>query len=523
MTVKKKETNLPQLMLEGATLIYLVLMIGVFPFVFHNKLYDITWAKKNFFQMTTIVLLVCALLFGIPACIQFFRGKSKEAMKETFSVKKSISVTDLFTVAFLLVVVISCILSPVGSEAFWGTDGRQLGGAFLLLCVGVYFVVSRCYRTNGILLWVFLIGNSLMYLLLASNFWGLDPTGMLSEIGDQRLTFMGLLGNINVNSAYCGVMTAVTMGLYYLCEEKLSRICYWCASVLGVYACYCTRSESWMLSVGGGMLLLMGFAMRDKRLDKWWRIAASFFVALLAMKLTDLWGLSHEGGTIFMQFLRGDLLLYGFLRWRVLLVLAVGLLLLFVLLQNKHLKEGAFWDVVAKWGPRVLLVLVLAASAVALRMIFPLEDTFGSSRGIIWKWTVGNFKKVPLLYQLFGYGPNCFYQYMQVGYQQELASWSSRLIDAHNEFLQFLAVTGMFGAVSYFGMQAASFVTCLRRRGWDSMLVLGCVGILTFALQGLVNNPLVFTTPLYFIFLGMMESKQRQANLRQRLGEQKEK
>ena len=39
----------------------------------------------------------------------------------------------------------------------------------------------------------------------------------------------------------------------------------------------------------------------------------------------------------------------------------------------------------------------------------------------------------------------------------------------------------------------------------------GCVGITAYLLQGLVNNPSIFTLPPFFIFLGMVENRLRKA------------
>ena len=70
----------------------------------------------------------------------------------------------------------------------------------------------------------------------------------------------------------------------------------------------------------------------------------------------------------------------------------------------------------------------------------------------------------PVLRKLFGYGMNQFPVFIEA-YGQEMAErYQAVFIDAHNEFLQMLA---------------------------------------SFFAQGITNSQQVFTTPLYFVFLGM--------------------
>ena len=165
-----------------------------------------------------------------------------------------------------------------------------------------------------------------------------------------------------------------------------------------------------------------------------------------------------------------------------------------------------------KYGNKILIGLLLLGILAAGAAIFPLEDSFGTNRGYIWKRTLLNFKELPLWQKLFGYGPNCFYQSLQQRFGAEMHElFDSPFLDAHNEALQILAITGILGLASYLGMQLSLLASCLRKCRLDGIFLAGSVGITAYLLQGLVNNPSIFTLPPFFLFLGILENRLRKA------------
>lgn len=491
-------------MMEGITGIFIFFMIGVFPFYFHDNYLDIVWAKKSFFQTAVAILLVFGVVFGIPACIK----ERSARLRDGNGTWAKWSLTDSCALLFMAIIVISCCISPGGEEAFWGNQGRRLGGFFLILCICCYFVVSRFYKKSQLILWTFLLANIGINLLVLMNFWGLDPLKMYGNLVEYQHTyFIGTMGNININAGYGGVVAALMMGLYYLAKEKLSRVCFWMAAMLGIYAGYAVRSDSWLLSVGGAYVVILFLAMKSRdKLEKWWKLCLCFFFASLVMKFTEILDRACRWDLLRIQDLREQSLLCGLLDWSLLAVEAVLLGLAYVLLK------GSFVLLLQKYGRIALTVGIGAAVIAAAVWIFPLKDSFGSDRGYIWKRTLENFVHAPVWQKLFGCGPNCFLLSMEEKYGIEMRQlYGMPFLDAHNEFLQFLAVTGIAGAFSYFGLQISLLVSCIREKNSNPLLSLGCIGVTAYLLQGLVNNPQVFTSPLLFLFLGIMENMRKNA------------
>lgn len=74
-------------------------------------------------------------------------------------------------------------------------------------------------------------------------------------------------------------------------------------------------------------------------------------------------------------------------------------------------------------------------------------------------------------------------------------------VDSHSEVLYYFISTGILGGVGNFGMILSLILRGIKYKTPNTM-ILTAVGVSWLA-QGLVNNPLIFTTPFIFIFLGI--------------------
>ena len=88
-----------------------------------------------------------------------------------------------------------------------------------------------------------------------------------------------------------------------------------------------------------------------------------------------------------------------------------------------------------------------------------------------------------------------------------------KLVDAHNEFLQFLVTTGVFGVVGYFGLLISTVVSSAKKYLEKPIMLLGIVVPCGYMAQGMVNNPTVFLTPYLFLMLGIIKSLEKIENV----------
>ena len=494
---KRQKINLQKCLLQVSTTIYLLLMISVFPLIFDNYYLNIVLTKKNFFQWSTVGVLAVTLAAGVTA---YLKERKQKNLKEMFSL------TDLFAILFGCTMLISSMISPVGSEAFWGNEVRRLGGLFFLICIGAYFVVSRYYKTNRWLILAFLGTNLIACLIVIAQFFGFDVFHMYENlVVEQHLMFMGTMGNVNINAGYFSMVISLLMVFYYISTQRKWKICFWGMVVLGIYTCYCTRSDSWMLAVGTSFIVLLFWAVKEKEtMIKWWSLCLAFLCGSFAIKLTEVVEANTEWTSFFVENVKANPLIATMTSVEVLMAESVLLLLFYFFIKSPY-----EW-ILQKYGRKIVIGLTILGVLGTVIYLYPLEDSFGNARGYIWKRSVWNFKEFSIIQKVFGYGPNCFYQALQANYGAEmLEKYKSAFYDAHNEILQFLTVSGILGVVSYMGMQISVIISGIQKKKNSSIAILSCVVVLSYIAQGLVNNPQVFTTPLLFLFLGIMENKIR--------------
>lgn len=500
--------------LSYLTWIYLVLILGGFPFYFQHNYIDLTSAKKNYFQSISITFLILMIVISIYL---YFSSEKKHR------INFSLGITDLCALAFAVVILISCCISPAGTESFWGKEGRQMGGLFLLLCIGVYFVISRYFQPNKWLVWLLFFSALILWLIVLCNFLGWDLLGMHQHLRkSQQIKFIGTLGNLNINASYSGVLSALMLALYYISEKKIPQRCFFGACILGIYACFCSASDSWLLAVGSALLLLLFYSMgHTSKMLKWWNTCIVFVLASAAMSLTIVFATITNWNNPFISNFKKQHLLCFFTDPRLLLTESLLLLLIYFIIRSQAIYF------LKKYGNKILTGIIVLGIVITVINIFPMDDHFGNNRGYIWKRTLANYWKFPLHQKLFGYGPNCFLASLEEHFGAEMRKqFKSPFLDAHNEVLQFLTVTGFLGTISYMGMQLTLLVDCLRGLAQKfqhnsndkpfssnfitlsekKFFLLGGVGITAYLLQGLINNPSIFTTPLYFIFLGIIKS-----------------
>lgn len=495
------------------TWIYLVLMLGGFPFYFKHNYIDLTLAKKNYFQLVSIVFLT--LIFVLNTYIYFYSTKRHK-------INLFLSITDLSALTFAIVILISCGISPAGLESFWGNEGRQMGGLFLLLCIGVYFAVSRYFRPNKWLVWLLLFSAVILWFIVLCNFLGWDLLRMHQHLRkSQQIKFIGTLGNLNINASYSGVLSALMLALVYISENKLFQRCFLGASIFGIYACFCSASDSWLLAVGGALLFLLFCSMgHSSKMLKWWKTCLTFVCASAAMALTITFAnLINWQNPYILNFQKQHLLCF-ITEPRFLAIESLLLLTIYLIIRSQAI------HFLKKYGNKILALFLVLGIIITAITIFPMNDDFGSNRGYIWKRTLTNYWNFPLHQKLFGYGPNSFLASLEEHFGAEMRKqFRVPFLDAHNEALQFLTVTGLLGTISYMGIQLTLLADCLRGLTQTSLynfdsktlssqlltyskqkyFLLGCVGIIAYLLQGLINNPSIYTTPLYFIFLGITE------------------
>lgn len=534
MKQKTKQNRNVMYELEGAvTGLFVILMVGFFPLFFQDGYFNITDAKLLFFYFCGAGLVVLTIILAGAGYLQV-RKDNKIGRKDTGGAKrdykeiiKDIPVVSWFTGGLLLTVLISTVCSAYPSESFYGTDGRRLGAIVFLLCMAVYLILGKYLQPGIWIAWIFLISNGLVSLVMILQFWGINVFHMWDNMVSTDIgMFASTIGNVNACCTYFCIVLPVAMVLFYLSDALLSKALYGVVLVLGFYGAYATTSDSWILGVGTAFLVLLCFSFRSHdSLKRFFETCMVFWASSLLLKITLLAGAGNVEAVMLQTFralpmqnfminkfvllAEGIVLLLGiFLMKRAekkkleipyqkirrifvfLVVLVIGIVALLVLIAN--LSTNKQWEGTFQWMNRLAL-----------------QDDFGSSRGVIWKQTWNAWKKLPVGRKFFGYGLNCFYQFLYQYQGAELSGYAGRIIDPHNEALLFLSISGIFGAVCYFGFLISNAVSAGRMSRQYPIMMIGTVAICSYLAQSMVNNPTAFLTPTLFLYLGILKSLKR--------------
>lgn len=529
---QKKSTSL--LLLEEINYWYVFLMLLVFPLFYNNNFIDIVRSKLAFYKVVTFIFAGFAVLGMIAVGIE---GRKDKEPKGKAAVPKKIIFAGipkdmLFTGIFAAAILLSTVFSEYRKEAWLGTEGRRLGAMIMLLYLFVYLVTGRYLQMKKSLLWAFLASNTVVILLGILDFWGLDILHMYDNLAsNQHTVFISTIGNVNVNAGYLCLILPVVMVLYFLCEDWRMRLVYGVFLGLGFYEGYATVSESWLLGIGIAYFVLFGFACKSHgQMLRFLEVFGIFYLSSLMMRITLTIGSAAQVSSPMFLFFQ-NLTLQNFItNWFVLIAAGILLAVCFLVFGKARQKNAVIpYLLIRKWFYIVFAVLAAAGilvilianvkgegqweGALGLLNQLQLTDSFGSNRGYIWKRTVTAYGKLPWYQKIFGYGLNCFKQFISVDYGAEMTQlYAGTFIDAHNEFLQFLVTTGIVGVIGYFGIFISTAVSCAKKAADKPILMAGTVMVCGFLAQGMVNNPQTFITPSAFLFLGILKSMEHKAD-----------
>lgn len=519
--------------LEGtAASLFVILMLGFFPLFYQDSYFNITDAKRMFFYFCGAGLLVLTVLLAGAGYLQDWREQaagnkvlqgSKQKGKE---ILKNIPITSWFVYGFAVAVLIATVFSVNPFESFYGTDGRKLGAIAFLLCIAVYLILGKFLKPGIWMAWIFLISNGIVCFLLLLQFWGIDILHMWDGIIPTEVgMFASTIGNVNACATYFCMAVPVGMVLFYLSDALLSEILYGLLLLLGFFGMYATISDSWILGIGAAFLVLFCFSIKSHDyMERFLGICLMFWASSLVVRLALTAG--AENTSVMSQRFR-TLPLQNFITGKKVL-LAEGIILCLGMVLIKIVKKKDIqipYDKIRKvFIGVVVTVLSLAVTVVLVVNLSPekqwegglqwmnllkLQDNFGSSRGIIWKQTWIAWQKLPIGRKFFGYGINCFYQFLYQYQASELTMYTARIVDPHNELLQFMSMTGIFGAVCYFGFLISTAVSAAKQSRHYPVMMMGTVVICSYLAQSMVNNPTVFLTPTLFLYLGILKSLER--------------
>lgn len=488
---------------------YFFVMMVLFPLYIKGGYLEIGNAKYYFFRNVSFV--TAGILLIIMICRLFLQ-------KENFHVTayyKSLSVTDWFVYGYFISLLLSYLAAAYKKEAFWGANGWYMGFASQLLFIMIYFLFSRYFRWDERLLYVILSASGLVFLLGILNRYSIYPLA----INGQTPTFIATLGNINWFCGYWAVICPLGILCYWNSESKLKQAAAGSYVIIGFLIGVVQGSSSAFLALTGIFVFLFSISFREnQKMCRFLEIGIMFAAACQMARLFRYlpnFEMNYENEL-------GILLTDTNITFYIGLILG-GIYLLFRYLARekgcqiaryKYIRSvGLFLLLTAAAGYIILLVINTsfpdAIPGLSGKQMFTFNDTWASSRGATWTIGMLAYRNMSPLHKLIGIGPDCFTEYIYA--VPELAErtyaqfGSSRLTNAHNEWITVLVNQGILGIVCYAGFFLAAFVRFIRKAPLRPVLYLCAASLLTYTVHNMVSFQQVLNVPFVFIILGIGE------------------
>lgn len=518
------------------TTIYCCCLFVLFPLFLRDGYLDIMEAKTNFFLVTTGIYLAGMLIIAVVKKMQ--EGTDIFALKE-------IRLTDIFGIVLLIDIFLGLLLNKFDSEVLWALKGKLFGLIFLGMCCMVYLFISRTFRMNQGILWGLLLGNIFTALFVICSRFGVDIFHLYDIIvKNQRSAFLGTLGQINVVASFFCVFIPFWMGCYLSARERTSKILFGIALFFALTAGFSSNSDSIFLGIVGSYLFYLWFAFADgEKVTAYFQCGSLLFLSIFSVGFFTYLAEQQLHFTVKWDLLQQRILKYSLLwlgiavflgicvrvlknvfkkidlkcslkKSRTFFLGAMAVIIIFgifiVAVNSGVLKnESAFGKYIVRdnsWRDNNI-----GSGNISIWKYFIFNDSWGSNRGYVWKRTLQLFGQLPLWKKIMGCGMGMFPSFFEPFHIDAMKQFGYYFVDAHNEFLQFLATTGIIGCISYFGMIITTLIKNLlfirnkkkSERPENELFVIVPAILFVWLLQGMVNSPTVFTTPYLFLFLGI--------------------
>lgn len=477
------------------TKLYVYFMFLIYPFFFHNYYFDIVTCKYILFMVITGIEFVISIFYLPDAFFEKIKNK-----------KIKLYISDYLMIAFMVINIISVCISDNMKYAVSGADGRNMGLSTVICLTFIYFLITRTFEINNMFYKISAIGSILVSIVGILQFAGIDIFGFYNQLEfSQKLFYMSTLGHIDVYTSYFSITIPVIYMNYLKSDRIREKIFYFTALVFNLTGVICGQCDSSYIVLFISIFVVMIFIGKIcKKVSLSEFILPIVITELITKILLELNKKAVESRTIgaFTKIFFSDNVF-------LLLVIILGISVLIetkTVINMVKLKKVYIFTLCT--GIAGYIVLVICFSTLfkekklgELENILRFGRSYGSYRGYIWKVLIKDFKNMSIKNKLFGIGTDSLKPYLINRYGDKMYKVTNAYYDnAHNEFLQYLVTTGIFGLASYIGIVVVSIKNALK----DEKKLIPLVGVICYLGQSVVNINQVVTTPLFFIMISFL-------------------
>ena len=486
--------------IDIVTIVYLIFISSVFCVYMDNKYFNITATRAKLFTYSGIALVILAVMaYGIEiSMIRYFDSGSKIFKKD----KKIIEMPELWISLFLVANVIAWFMSDNKKGSWSGETGRCFGLSIVIIIALVVIVLSRQSCVSMLVFVSLSVTATFSFIVAVLQHFGNDPFELrLTVVKRQKEMFISTFGNINTYGAYICVVLPIFAAVFIFSKKLWARIVGGCMLVLTGIAIIPAKSDNVYLGAAAAFLVLFYIAIMNKRFTEY-----IFGVLLLVVGLDVMAYLNQEyKGS--QKHINGIAQVVENPKIMTMLVATVGLVLVLTLVF-RQVNYELYKNIQSKKLLVIFsIILVVGVIGVVIygvssqNSLFVFNDKWGTFRGYIWRRCWNIFEDADPLHKLFGHGNETIAAQMKQYYAEMVSITGKKYDNAHNELLQYLVTTGLFGVISYLGFVVTSFLYIGRRLKGDPIAIACLAGGVSYFAQSLVNLNQPITAPLFFVIV----------------------
>ncbi len=434
--------------------------------------------------------------------------------------KWSVSITDVLVTAYLIFSGISVISGGFYEDALWGCNGWNMGLMSQLSFVLLYLFLSRFGRYYRLIVTVMCSVAAVVFFIGILHRMMIDPIGFYDGLENyQKAQFLSTLGQATWYASFLVVMLPVGIAFFLYAGNRvclvLSGIYVW----IGFCSLVTQNSDSAYFALAGFMLVFFWLsAEKRESFCRFLWVCTLFFAAgklmYYLLKIHPNPDLEYDVITNF--------ILCSACTWILLVLFAAAGVTMHLCKQKPYpaemmlrLRKGML-IAVGTLSVGIVCCIVLQAKgllpewlAVRLGRLSYLnwDDSWGNGRGRIWSFAVRMYGQESLRHKLFGVGPDCFNSYVTAYHSEEAQLlWGEKLLtNAHNEWLNILINTGLFGVAVYVGIFVSAACRFMKRASENPMLAGATAAIVSYMAYNFFCYQQVLCTPFIFILIGIGE------------------
>ena len=491
-----------------ATLIYVSIILCVFPLVFHDYYFDMLIFKYKFYYIVTLLFIGFIVINNI---IGYFINKKNKYIY--INIFKKLTILELSILFFMFIAIISTIQSDYFYESFWGNEGRYTGCFTIVLYGTSVLLIIRYLQFKNCILYLFLFSGFLVCCFGITDYFKLDILAFKVNIEPTQYNmFMSTIGNVNTYTSYVALIMAVSTVMFSTEKTQWKMVLYFVVMVCSFFAMIMGLSDNSYLSLLTLFGLLPLYLFRTKTGFRRYLLIITIFLGIIYTIININKAIPDK--VLEMQGILDHLPING-LKILFIFMICITAVVYIIKYTSKSEIESLgmiwrfIWLAILFFNVGLLLFMLYDVNIAmnsdkygALKQYLLFNDDWGTHRGFNWRIGMENYKRFPLIHKIFGYGPDTYGILTHFNDFKEMSEKYNETYDSvHNEYLQYFITMGPLSLISYLVFLSSSIRGLIKKSRENVYAISVIFAVLCYSVQASVNISVPIVSPIMFVLL----------------------